>query len=136
MPRELRAAAAQALAALAVAWWSLTGWRVAADAPHMTEHTYSIMARATEELQPGALVALWALPAGRRLVEVLEYDPLNAAVALACHDQHADVDITLSLGQVLRGWQMVRAAPPYVIPNTLTDADVELLRTRVDQRGA
>lgn len=107
--------------------------RARADAPSMRTLA-DITAQAIEDLQPGTMVALNSLPAGARLVDVVDFDPHRGLHALHCLDvHHDDMEIVVSLGQVARGWSVVQRPP--VVPNVLSDADVELLRTRVDQRG-
>lgn len=140
MLRDLRLASVATLAAIATAFdlaqYALTRPRRRADPRHMSKPTALEQRRqaSMQDLRPGALVAFNALPAKARLVEVIDYLPgrnPDALQGLNVHDGDAAVDLTF--GQVLRGYTIIQQAPH--IPNVLSDADMDLLRTRVDQRG-
>lgn len=139
MLRDARTPVLAALVACAIACTAtqaLTRRPTRADPLRMTPPSAldQIITRAVDDLQPGALVALNALPQGRRLVDVVTFDPAQGTGALQALDvHHDDMPLVITLGQVLRGYTIVQLAPS--IPNVLSDADLALLRVRVDQRG-
>lgn len=136
MLRDLRLATVAVLAAagaaLDIAQATLQARRLGADPMPMSKPNalQQFTAHAATELRCGALVKI----AGQ-FVEVLHFDATVGANALEALRVADDQPVTFALGQVLRGYTVIQHAPHITIPNALSDADLELLRTRVDQRG-
>lgn len=137
---SLEALAAGALAAVDIATVALRRGRRRADAYRMTSPrtaTEYLIAQAREDLKPGALISVSAMAPAVRLVEVVDFTPGIAGSSLRClMTARDDAEITVPLSWLIGPtgtYSVVR--PPDAIPNQLSDADVELLRTRVDQRG-
>lgn len=138
MLRDARAQAVVALVALALAAAQIQARRSRADPQHMSKPSavQQVLEQAIADLQPGALIAFDCMPAGARLVEIVDFTPETAIKAVHGLDlRHSDMPIVLTLGQVYRGYTIVQPAPTVTIPNVLSEADLDLLRTRVDQRG-